>query len=231
MCSQSLLFDINETVLNLSFIKPLFKKHFGDEALLNTWFSMLLHSSTVCLATGVTTNFRELALANLHSLAGRLGIELSTNNCEEILAALATLPPHEDVKPALTKLRAANFKLVAFSNSSINLLKAQLQHAGLLDYFDLTLSVESANTFKPSPDAYQLAINTLGQPVSEITLIAAHDWDTHGAICAGLNAAYINRLNAPYNPHYKKPQIIANSMHEMTNSLLSMNKKAFVFTH
>ena len=57
MHRDTILFDINETVLDLSSLKPLFAKHLGSEAVTATWFSMLLHSSNVCALTGVRSDF------------------------------------------------------------------------------------------------------------------------------------------------------------------------------
>lgn len=220
MPQQIILFDINETVLNLSQLKPKFEKYFGNELFLETWFSMLLHSSTVCLATKVHTNFKDLALASLTGLAGRLDKSLTTEQSSDIISSLANLPAHDDIKPALALLRNEGFKLVAFSNSSEALLSSQLKNARLNDYFDNAISVESAKTFKPSQDAYQFAINKLNIASHDMTLVAAHDWDTHGALCAGLNAAFVDRFKAPYNSTYKKPAITGNTMGEVADKLI-----------
>ena len=220
MHQHVILFDINETVLNLTILKPKFKQYFGDERYMDTWFSMLLHSSTVCLTTNIKTDFKSLALAALQSLAGRIGITLLDDDCNNILSTLANLPAHNDIKPALTKLRSAGFTLIAFSNSSSSLLSSQLTNAGLDEYFDDAISVESAGTFKPSKSAYQYAVDKLSVPASAIRLVAAHDWDTHGALCAGLKAAFVDRFSAPYNPLYNKPDIVDFSMKGIAEQII-----------
>ncbi|OBT13932.1 haloacid dehalogenase, type II [Vibrio sp. UCD-FRSSP16_10] len=221
MPTQVILFDINETVLDLSVLKPKFLHYFADEHYMNTWFAMLLHSSTVCLVTEVKTDFKSLALASLHSLASRLGKPLSDEGCSDILSTMANLPAHHDIKPALTALKQAGFKLVAFSNSSTALLQSQLSNADLIEYFDDVISVESAATFKPSAKAYQYAVDTLALPPSEICLVATHDWDTHGALSCGLKAAFIERLSAFYNPHYQTPDIIGTDMEEIAQQIIT----------
>ena len=72
MRRDTILFDINETVLDLSSLKPLFAKHLGSEAVTATWFSMLLHTSNVCSLTGVRSDFGSLAGAMLDTLAARI---------------------------------------------------------------------------------------------------------------------------------------------------------------
>lgn len=224
MPQQVILFDINETVLNLGQLKPKFEQYFGNELFLGTWFSILLHSSTVCLTTKVKTNFKDLALASLNALAGRLDKSLTSEQSSDVISTLANLPAHDDIKPALVLLRSAGFKLVAFSNSSETLLKSQLKNAGLTEYFDYAISVENAKTFKPSEDAYKYAVEKLNTTSPNVTLVAAHDWDTHGALCAGLNAAFVDRFNAPYNSTYKKPAIISNTMGEIADKLIESKR-------
>lgn len=225
MQQQLILFDINETVLDLAQLKPKFEKHLGSPLLLNTWFSALLHSSTVCITTGVKTNFKDLAMVSLNALAAKVGLNITLEQMNDIISTLGSLQAHEDIKPALIELRKANFQLFAFSNSSESLLGSQLNNAGLTKYFDGAISVESANTFKPSSEAYQFAIKALNTSANNVTLVAAHDWDTHGALCAGLKAAFVDRFDVPYNPVYKKPAIEAKTMIELAAKLIELNKQ------
>ena len=46
MPRDTILFDINETILNLTSLKPKFKAAFGDEGVTATWFSSSLRMST-----------------------------------------------------------------------------------------------------------------------------------------------------------------------------------------
>lgn len=223
MHEQTILFDINETVLNLASLKPKFNAVFGDESYTATWFSMLLHSSTVCLVTGVKTDFASLAKIALDALAAKQKLLLSEKEGNDILATFANLAPHEDIQAALTKLRKAGFRLVALSNSSQALLTTQILNAGLTSYFDHLISVEAAGTFKPSANAYTFASKQLETTVDKLRLVAAHDWDTHGALSAGLKAAYIDRTGAPYHPLFLKPDVIGSTMDEIAEQIISMH--------
>ncbi|QIA65119.1 haloacid dehalogenase type II [Vibrio astriarenae] len=221
MSGQTVLFDINETVLDLSVLKPKFQQYMGSDDYIATWFAMLLHSSTVCLITNTHTDFKSLGLSALESLAGRLGKRLSNQDYQDILSTFAHLPAHPDIEPALVLLREAGFRVVAFSNSSSDLLKAQLSNSGLLTHFDHIISTEQASTFKPAQVAYQFALELLQEPASSARLVAAHDWDTHGALYAGLKAAYVNRFNTTYNTHYLHPDIRGEDMLEVTRKIIS----------
>ncbi|MDG3085084.1 haloacid dehalogenase type II [Vibrio hannami] len=224
MALDTILFDINETVLNLDSLKSKFKDAFGDEKVASIWFSTLLHSSTVCVVTGVETNFAELAKIALKDVASRLGVNLSDEKSQNILGSFANLQPHCDIIGALSKLRTAGYKTVAFSNSSQRLITSQINNAGLVDYFDEIVSVEATGSFKPDPRVYEYVAKKLGQPKEQLRLVATHDWDIHGALSVGLKAAYIDRLNSPYNPLYIQPDIKADSMHDIVDEIIKLGK-------
>jgi 2-haloacid dehalogenase len=221
MKQTTILFDINETVLNLNVLRPKFKSIFGDECYTDTWFSMLLHASTVSMITGVKTNFATLSKIMLEALAGKKGIELSSDQIDSVVGGFSSLPAHPDIKTALAALRSAGFRLVAFSNSSLNLINNQIHNAGLDSYFDELISVEEAGTFKPSPAAYEFVASKLGQPKAKLRLVATHDWDIHGAMSAGLQGAYIDRSGAPYHPLYIKPDIDASTMDDIAAKIIA----------
>jgi len=221
MPRDTILFDINETVLDLSSLKPKFRAAFGDESVTATWFSMLLHTSTVCALTDVKTDFATLAGAMLDAVAARLGVELSDEMRADILASFASLPPHADIKPALTRLRSAGYRTVAFSNSSLKLVTAQIDNAGLTDYFDDIVSVEETGSFKPDPRVYEFVARRINRPIDELRLVATHDWDTHGALSAGMHAAYIDRSGAAYHPRYRQPDVYAASMDDVVEQIIA----------
>ena len=221
MPRDTILFDINETVLDLSSLKPKFKVAFGDKAVTATWFSMLLHTSTVCILTDTKTNFATLAGIMLDAVAARQGVELSAVMRDEILGGFYSLPPHVDTKPALTRLRSAGYRTVAFTNSSLNLVTTQIENAGLTEYFDEIVSVEETGSFKPDPMVYKFVTKRVNRPIEELRLVATHDWDTHGAMSAGMHAAYIDRSGAPYHPLYKRPDVYATTMDDVVAQIIA----------
>lgn len=221
MSRDTILFDINETVLDLASLKPKFEEVFGDAGVSSTWFAMLLHTSTVCALTGVRTGFAELAGTMLDSIAARRAVTLSAQQRAEILGGFASLPPHSDIVPALLRLRAAGYRTVAFTNSSLQLVTNQITRAGLAEHYDHIVSVEKTGSFKPDRKVYQYVAERLQRPLHELRLVATHDWDTHGAMTAGMLAAYIDRSGAPYHPLYKRPDIFATGMVELVEQIIS----------
>ena len=225
MSRNTVLFDVNETVLDIGTLKPIFKAVFGEESAAATWFSMLLHSTTVCALTDVKTHFATVAGIMLHTLAARRGILLSDDTQQEILNNFASLPPHKDIKPSLNKLRLAGYRTVAFSNSSTELMGKQIDNAGLTNNFDQFISVEDTGSFKPATEVYSFVAQRLSQPIQDLRLVATHDWDTHGALCAGMKAAYLDRSGAPYHACYRKPDIVSKNMNDIVAKIIATNGK------
>jgi 2-haloacid dehalogenase len=78
------------------------------------------------------------------------------------------------------------------------MVRAQLEHAGLAEFFDHTLSIEEVRRYKPAPEPYLHAAARLGVAPPDLRLVAAHDWDVWGALRAGCAAAYVARGDAPF---------------------------------
>ena len=225
MSRDTILFDINETVLDLATLRPKFEAAFGDAGVTATWFASLLHTSTVCALTGVKTGFAELAGIMLDTIAARRQLTLTDDQRAAILTGFTSLAPHADVVPALKRLRAAGYRTVAFSNSSLKLVTSQIGNSGLADHFDEIVSVEETGSFKPDAKVYHFVSERLGRSPTDLRLIATHDWDTHGAMCAGLLAAYIDRSGARYHALYRRPDVFAADMGDLVAQILAADGK------
>jgi 2-haloacid dehalogenase len=221
MARDTILFDVNETVLDLASLRPKFEAAFGDSGVTATWFAMLLHASTVCALTGVKTGFAVLAGTTLDRVAALRGVAIGEEGRAAILGGFANLKPHPDVKPALTRLRAAGYRTVAFSNSSLTLVTNQITNAGLAADYDDIISVEETGSFKPDSKVYHAAADRLDRPRGDLRLVATHDWDTHGAMTAGLLAAYIDRSGAPYHPLYRRPDVFDRDLLALAEKIIA----------
>jgi 2-haloacid dehalogenase len=218
-----ILFDVNETLLDLAVIQPHFQRVFGDPAISQQWFSLLLHSSLVTTLTSIHIDFGSLAGAALDLVAARQGISLAKDDRSVILTTLQHLPPHPDVGPSLERLHSAGLRLATLTNSSPGMVGAQIANAGLQGYFEQLISVEEARRFKPAPEPYRIAASKLGVAVEQLRLVAAHDWDVHGALHAGCHGAYIARRGRLYHPLYTQPDIMGPDLLQVTDRILELD--------
>ena len=190
-----LFFDVNETLLDLTKMKQQVGNALGgNQDLLSLWFTTMLHYSLVTSASGHYKPFGHLGAAALQMIAANNEIIISEEDARKIIKeSMQHLPPHPEVKEALTLLKKEGYTLVAFTNSSNEGLKNQFKNAELTDYFDERLSVEDAGKFKPFTDTYDWAAHKMNIKPEECMLIAAHGWDVAGALWAGWRAAFVSR--------------------------------------
>ncbi len=134
---------------------------------------------------------------------------------------MTSLPPHPDVEPALSRLHDAGHTLAALTNTPRDGAVAQLTNAGLAPLFDRIMSVEETGRFKPAREVYETAARRLDVSPSEMTMVAAHDWDVAGAMRAGCRGAYVTRPGMVLNPLYPHPDFVAPDMGAMAGALLS----------
>jgi 2-haloacid dehalogenase len=217
---HTLVFDVNETLLDLSALRPQFQRVFGSGDALDAWFSLLLHYSLVVTVTNAYVDFGTVGGAVLDMLASMRKVPLSSEDKTRILQGLLRLPPHPDVVESLNRLRAAGFRMVTLTNSSPAGVKAQLENAGLARYFEESISVGSVRRFKPDLEVYRSTAAHLGTKPSELRLIAAHAWDVFGAMQAGWRAAFVARRAIPLFPLAPKPDIIGPDMKAVADALL-----------
>ena len=193
------VFDVNETLLDLNALRPLFDRVFADEAALRLWFANLITCSEALTLAGVYVPFTDIGGAVLRMLAATRNITITETDLAELTDRFAAMPPHPEVPAALRRLRDHGFRLFTLTDNTLEISGRQLRRAGVVDLFERRFSVdESVRRHKPAREAYESVAAALARDPGDICLIAAHVWDTLGALAAGWQAALILRDgNAP----------------------------------
>jgi len=219
-----LVFDVNETLLDLSALDPHFQRVFGDAKVRGEWFQTMLQSAFLTTITGPYLPFGEHFKAALAITGERHGVKVGEDDEQAILHQVRALPPHPEVRRALERLRGAGFRLAALTNSTAQVEEAQLRHAGLADLFEKALSADSAKRLKPAAEAYQTAARELGVTTAEMRMVAAHVWDVQGALRAGCAAAFIERPGTVWNPLLEKPDVVARDLSEVADRVIELDR-------
>ena len=217
-----ILFDVNETLLDLRALNPQFERIFGDTNVTSQWFSQLLRSSLVATITDVYHDFETLAGDALDMVAMQRGVALAANDRAGVLDGMRRLPPHPEVVECLKTLRSSGLRLATLTNSPPSVLKDQLTNAGLIELFEQTLSVEKTRRFKPAPETYQYAAEQLDVSVRDLRLVAAHDWDIAGAMRVGCAGAFVARSGMVMGPLQERPDIVGDDLRSVTDSILAV---------
>ena len=220
--SQVILFDVNETLLDLRSLQDCFVRVFGKAGVMQQWFALLLHSSLVVTLTSAYSDFGTLAGAAMDVLASQNSVSLADGDRKDIRIAMERLPPHPDVADNLQRLRAAGLRLATLTNSPQQILDAQMSNSELGEYFEKLISVDQVRRFKPAPETYLMAAERLGVDIQQVRLVAAHDWDVFGALRAGCLAAYIARAGRPYHPLYEQPDVMGADLTQVTDQILQI---------
>ena len=189
------VFDVNETLLDLAGLDPHFERIFGDHA-----------------------------MAALVMTAERAGVPLADDDKKAVAAQLRQLPAHPEVDGALRRLRDAGVRLAALTNSTEEVARAQLEHAGLIDTFELVLSADTVGRLKPAPEPYRMAAERLGVAVDQMRLIAAHAWDVAGAARAGCATAFVARPGKVLDPLVERPEIVGADLTEVADAILAADQ-------
>jgi 2-haloacid dehalogenase len=219
-----IVFDVNETLLDLKPLDPLFEQALGNAALRQQWFARMLQLAFVGGLTGRYVDFSTAQRAALAMTAKIHGVELDDPVAEEITGAMRSLPAHPDVPDGLDRLRAGGFRLATLTNSPLDVAHDQLRSAGLTDRFDAILSADQVQALKPKREAYALAATTFDVALSDVRLVAAHNWDVSGALAAGCAAAFVARPGQALSPIGDQPDVIGDDLAAVADAILARDR-------
>lgn len=217
-----IVFDVNETLLDIDVLEPLFKRIFVADGMMRQWFAQLiLYSQTVSL-TGDYVPFGKLGAGVLRMLAQIHDVAITDADIAELGEMMANLPVHADVPDSLRRFHDAGFTLVTLTNSPAGLGPDPLDKAGLGPLLTRRFNVEPVRLFKPAPSTYQMVADAMDFAPADTWLVAAHTWDTIGAQSFGWRAALVTRgSNAPLVlPGVPQPTLIVRDLAGTADAIL-----------
>jgi len=218
---ELLVFDVNETLLDLAPLKIDFEDVFGSSDAMGEWFARLLHGSLVANQLDEYRAFGVIGVEALLLVAERRGVGLDEATATEVVTRLAILPAHLDVIPALERLLDAGFRTAVLTNSSTKAANVQIENAGLHTFIQRVISVEEVGRFKPDPATYLHAAQAMDVEVGQTMLISAHDWDVAGALQAGAGAAYVRRPGSLWSLPRAMPDVTGSELTEIADQLIA----------
>jgi len=220
--TTTLVFDVNETMLDLAAMDDQFEQIFGDSAVRREWFALVLRNALTLTIVGQYSDFVTIAGASLDMVAGVRGLVMSPNQRALISRQMTELPPHPDVPESLKLLKASGLRMAALTNSPPEVATKQLDNADLSKYFDHILSVHAVERLKPHPDVYRHAASAIGATLEEMMMVAAHDWDIAGAMAVGTKGAYVLRQGMARNPLFVEPTVTGDTMTTVAEKILRL---------
>jgi len=222
--ARIIVFDVNETLLDVQTLSPYFEHMFGDKHALKEWFSLLLLHSEAATLAGPYFDFGTLAGATLEMIGTNRSQPVAEVEKKRILEAIVNLPPHPEVKQALGVLKKAGMRMVTLTNSSQKAVEQQVHNAGLTEFFEKSFSVDSIKRYKPAPETYGMVAASIGVEIGQLRLVAAHGWDILGAMQAGCAAAFVARKGQSLLPLVKPPDVIGPNLLAVAEKILQREK-------
>lgn len=208
-----IVFDVNETLSDMSPMAQRFAEVGAPSHLAKTWFAELLRDGFALAAAGAAAPFAEIGAGLLRvSLAEQLLNRDLPEAVEHIMDGFTALDVHPDVVGGVRALSERAIRLVTLSNGSTSVAADLLDRVGILEQFERLLSVEDAGMWKPAAASYSYALAECGVDPSEAMLVAVHPWDIDGANRAGLATAWLNRTGSAYPDYFRAPDLHATSL-------------------
>ena len=200
---RGVLLDVNETLLDLSGLQPAFDS-LGLPDARPLWFARTLRDGFALAASGDCRTIADVARPPLVSLDPA---RLKPRDADVILDAFTRLTPHPDVEPGLQALADAGIPAMTLTVGDAATVSRIFDAHGLGDLVAGHLSAADFGRGKPAAAPYLAGCLALNLSPRDVTMVAAHSWDIHGAHRAGLRTAWITRLERVRGDIFAAPDI------------------------
>ncbi|SDK25583.1 haloacid dehalogenase type II [Microbulbifer yueqingensis] len=214
MTSRVVFFDVIETLFSLAPLRERFTALGLPEQAAAVFFAQLLRDAFALSAAGSFRPFPEIARATLEVVLASADAQTGKDEIDTVLEQFGKLPAHPDVRPALERARAGGLRSFLLTNGSRQNTESLVQQAGLESLVEGIISIEEFRVWKPRRELYRQAAGRAGTSPAEATLVAAHAWDTNGALEAGLQAIWVRRQDAIYHPLMREPRACVDDLQE-----------------
>lgn len=216
-----IVFDVNETMSDMSPLAQRFIDVGAPGSLLATWFASTLRDGSALSTAGTPRPFAEVARAVLGVLWAQLpGFTGDPNSASDhVLAGFTSLELHPDIAPGVRELAERGHRLVTLSNGATSVAQDLLARAGLRDSFEAVLSVDDAGAWKPAAQVYRYAASVCAVAPEQMVMVAVHPWDLHGAAQVGMRTALIDRSRAPYPDVFAAPDFRVGALPDLATVL------------
>lgn len=142
-------------------------------------------------------SFWDITRASLRYALARLGLAHTTANEEALMAQYAELTAFPENLGVLQALRQRGIATAILSNGSPEMLQSAVRSAGMAEFLDAVLSVDSVRQFKTTPTSYQLVQHRLGFAPTNVLFVSSNGWDALGATWFGFTTLWVNRQGLP----------------------------------
>ena len=218
----TLAFDVYGTLIDTSGVTLALQQHVGDRAgaFARLWREKQLEYS---FRRGLMQRYEPFTVCTQNALdyaCEFFAIKLTESDKVQLMAAYRTLPAFAEVAEGLQALKAAGYRMYAFSNGHPDDVENLLMNADMREQFIDVISVHEVQSFKPDPAVYQHFLQRSGAQPGEAWLISSNPFDVIGAINVEMQAAWVKRSpEALFDPWGIKPTVTVSGLTELSAAL------------
>ena len=193
---QALVFDAYGTLFDVRSVTTALERKFPgkSDSVSATWRAKQLQYSWLRASSGRYEDFWKITESALIFTCKDMKLSCDDATRAELMDAYLHLDPFPEVKSALQLL--SGHPLAILSNGTPDMLRNVVANAGMAGMFAHIISTDEAKTYKPSPVAYQLAIQKLRMEKNRIGFVSSNFWDAAGGKAFGFTTYWVNRTGA-----------------------------------
>lgn len=214
MAVKAYLFDSYGTLFDVYSVSRQCEEKYPEkgEQLSKDWRELQLQYAFLSQILQQYEPFDEITKKALMAALDRQKILYEETDAEELSKAYEKLEPFEETKKVLSALQDST--VMTFSNGTHGMLQPLIKHHGLESLLGI-ISADEIRQYKPSPAAYQYALDKLGLNKKEIVFVSSNQWDITGAASFGFQTVWINRKEEPTSRLGFVPDLVLTSLERL----------------
>ena len=212
-------FDVIETLMSIEPLRGRLTDIGQPPHLLEAWYTRTVRDGMALSATADFAAFGEVAESSLRALTGQ---SISDDQVKHVMDGFSELPAFPDAVPAVTSLFEAGIRIACLTNAQADLAASFVERSGLGPMVERVISVGEVYRWKPAMVVYMYAAEVLDVTPALMALVAAHDWDCHGAKRAGLTTGWVSRGPAGFGAPFGRPDVAGETLTEVAERLLAL---------
>ena len=217
---STVTFDSYSTLVDVDAAEKALSDRVADpEPVSKLWRARSLEYTFVANAIDAYQPFYEMNRDALQYALAVSDADITTEERDEILAVYHELDVFDDVRDGIERLRDGGYDCYVVSNGNPEMLDSMIEHAEITDILEDTISADEVETFKPDAEIYRHAAARTGTPIDEIVHVTAGWFDVMGAQHAGMQAAWVDRKQTPWEPFGSAPDLTIETFYELAEVL------------
>ncbi|WP_436902154.1 haloacid dehalogenase type II [Halovenus halobia] len=217
---QTVTFDSYSTLVDVDAAEQALADRVADpKPVSRLWRTRSLAYTFIANQIDAYQPFYEMNRDALQYALDAYGVDISTEERDEILAVYHELDVFDDVRDGVQHLVDEGYDCYVISNGNPEMLDSMVKHADIGDLLEDTISADEVETFKPAAEIYRLGAARTGTPIDQMAHVTAGYFDVLGAQHAGMQGVWLNRKSRPWETFGGDPALTVESIHDVADEL------------